>query len=73
VYLPRQCAGRAQLYAKPLEVPTVPTIDLFGRFIVFVRQLKDGIGERLNLFIKYKQFLGFVCFLDLRVSKMRKF
>ena len=43
VYLPKQCSQRAQIYAKPLEIPT---IDLFPRFIVFIRQLKDGIGER---------------------------
>ena len=43
VYLPKQCSHRAQIYVKSLEIPT---IDLFPRFIVFIRQLKDGIGER---------------------------
>lgn len=45
VYLPKQCCDSADLYSKPLNNPTV---DIFDRFITFIKQIISGIGGSLE-------------------------
>ena len=45
VYLPKQCCDSADLNSKPLDNPAV---DIFDRFITFIKQMICGISNSLE-------------------------